>query len=84
MIAMQGWEERNGTLSVARTEASPLTCQIRVLSAASAASEAAISHTGNRHRMGSPSSESTRADEMPLAPGGAVASNTNSAEASGP
>ena len=84
ITATQGREERRGRLNVARAAANLLTCQISALSAASAARDAGISHKGNRHWRGSPSSESTRADEMPLTPGGAVASNTSSAEAKGP
>lgn len=83
-ITTHGWDERNGTLNVARTDATALACQIRRPRIESEASDAASSHSGNRQLLDSPSNESTREDEMPLTPGGALASNTSSAEAKGP
>src|SRR3984885_14625889 len=79
----QGCEDRIGRLNVASAEAAPLTNQTRALIPGRRPSDAARSQDGNRQWIGSPSSVSTRSDEIPGAPAGPLSSNASSAEASG-
>jgi hypothetical protein len=52
IITTHGWEDRNGTLKVAWTDAIAPVCQVRRLRADTAASEVAISEMGSRHGAG--------------------------------
>jgi hypothetical protein len=79
----QGCEDRIGRLKVACAEAPPLTSHTRALIPERRLSDAATSHDGNRVLIGSPNSESTRSDEIPVTHGGPFSSNARSAEASG-
>jgi hypothetical protein len=66
----QGCEERIGRLNVAWAEAAPLTSQTTAVSPDRRTSDPARSHDRNRQWIGSPSSASTRSEEIPGAPGG--------------
>ena len=77
-----GVELSSGALKVACADAAALVRQIMMLTAASTASDPISGPQATRQRSGSPSSQSTRAGETPLRPGGAAASNTSNADAS--
>ena len=65
-----GCEDRIGRLKVACAEAAPLTSHTRALIPERRPSDAATSHDGKRKLSGSPKSESTRSDEIPIAHAG--------------
>jgi hypothetical protein len=79
---MQGWEERTGRLNVAVAEATRLARQTITTSPASVVIARSVSKPGGRQRGAVPRRESTRCGEIPLAPGGALASKASSAAAS--
>ena len=82
VTARHGCAEMSGRFRDVCTDAAPASSQINSPSAASPPIDAARRPSESRHPIGSPSSESTRSGEMALTPGGALSSNSSSADAS--
>ena len=70
--SMHGFDESPGRLKVACADAAALARHTTTTRAHTVVSDRPISGDGSRHRVGCPSSESTRSFEMPAVPAGAA------------